>query len=123
MAEIEGLPISTPELPGSAQNERVGVAHYVIDVDRSSCDVADTVLVTWEIHSCPLHERDFIGMFKVEECAPPGSGLDGDYMSMPGHHVTMDGLLDSRLHGDTSVSGGLIQWTMREDLFQNSMFT
>lgn len=127
MAETELLPTSTPvleaELSRVTWEEWVGVAHDTIAVDRTSCCVGDTVLVTWKIRSVPLHERDFIGMFEVGEYAGTSSGeVDGDHTSTPGRHVTMDGLLDSRLRGDTSISGGLIQWTMREDLFQMSKF-
>ena len=86
-----------------------------VAVDRLNCDVGDSVLVTWELQSWPLHERDFIGMFEVEE------DVNGDHMDMPRCHGTMDRLIDSRLRGDTSISGGLIKWSMREDLFLTSM--
>lgn len=123
MAETDILPTSRPAvdtgLAHTTREEWVGVAHDTIAVDRTDCGVGDTVRVTWEIRSCPLHDRDFIGMFEVGENAQPGhSGVDGDHRSTG--RVTMDGLLESRLRGDTSISSGLLQWTIQEDLFQAS---
>ncbi len=80
----------------------VGVAQDTIAVDRTECLVGDTVQVTWEVHSFPLHERDFIGMFEVGEY--PGRNKNGEGTESSESHrvVTMDSLLDSRLRGDTS---------------------
>jgi hypothetical protein len=72
------------------------------------------VVVTWEITSRPLHERDFIGMYEVEMHSQQGES--GDHMTLEHGHVT-ERLLDSRVRGDTSACGGRLQWTLTEDIF------
>ena len=95
----------------------VGVADH-ISVDRRSASVGDIVLVSWEIRTRAPHERDFIGMFEVAESATQSHVTQGDDSASNGmRHMTMDGLLDSRVRGDTSVSGGQLQWILQEDLF------
>ena len=95
-------------------NQEVGVAVNMICVDHTSCSIGDTIKVIWEIKTHSLHERDFIGMFEVDR------DQNCTIQDM-GHVTTMDGLLDSRIRGDTSVSGGQLQWFLREDLFNRCM--
>jgi len=98
----------------------VGVAQDTIAVDRTECQVGDTVQVTWEVQSFSMHERDFIGMFEVGGYLQQGENSVGNGSSAGGQKITMDGLLDSRLRGDASIKGGLISWIMREDIFPGS---
>ena len=129
MAEVEVEQVVAPPLMESIKDMTspesldvvVGVAQDTVAVDRTECLVGDTVQVTWEIQSFPPHERDFIGMFEVGDDSQGGTSEEGlDVAPSGGQHVTMNGLLDSRLRGDTSINGGLLSWTMREDAFLTS---
>lgn len=86
-----------------------------ITVDRGSYCVGDTVMLTWEVHTRPLHERDFIGMFEVHESDDEAGGRG--LTSMGWGHGTAERLLDSRVRGDTSICGGCLQWTLTEEIF------
>lgn len=81
-----------------------------IVVDKKTCSVGDTILVTWEINTRPFHQQDFIGMFEVA-----GDGEVGGRGQES--HVTAQGLLDSRVRGSTSAYGGCLQWELTEDIF------
>lgn len=99
-----------------------GVACDCISIDRSSCFIGETVMVVWEICTRSLHERDFIGMFEVDE--EEIKGMEGDHMTggishmiVGLSHMNMDKLLDYRVRGDTSVCGGQLHWLLNEDIF------
>ena len=82
-----------------------------VGVDKKTCSVGETVMVTWEINTHPPHQQDFIGMFEVARA----DEVDGRGHTM--RHVTAQRLLDSRVRGDTSAYGGCLHWDMIEDLF------
>ena len=92
----------------------------ILSVDKKEYCVGETVMVTWEMRSRPLHERDFIGMFEVEESA----SADGEGVGLEGaghrHLLDQEKLLDSRMRGDTSVSGGCLQWSLVADILPPS---
>ncbi len=103
LSDHEGAGLVSPEGEGACG---------FIALDRSSYSVGDTAVVTWEMVDIRPHPKDFIGMFELD---------DGDHMTQEnGHvtgHVSMERLLDSRLRGDTSLSGGRLQWNLSEDIF------
>lgn len=105
---------AAPEESVRAQNggegERGGVAD-VITVDRTRCPVGESVHISWEMRSRALHERDFIGMFEVY-----GEEAEGGDASA---QVTMDRLMAARTRGDSSASGGHLQWLLEGELFDN----
>ena len=124
MAEAEVIPSPIGDKVGNSTSgdtiePLVGVAQDTVAVDRTECQVGDTLQVTWEVQSFSLHERDFIGMFEVGGYIQRENSVD-DSSSAGCQTVTMEGLLDSRLRGDASIKGGLISWTMREDIFPES---
>lgn len=107
---MDGEERTTPPVP----LDELGMAGDVITVDKKSCCVGDTVMVTWEINTRPLHERDFIGMFEIavqDEIGGRGHTIVGL------GHVTTERLLDSRVRGDTSACGGYLHWELAEDIF------
>lgn len=88
-----------------------------ISTDRGSYSIGDVALVSWDIRTRPLHERDFIGLFEVEEGVEPGhmTGCVGHMLTEVGH-LSMERLLDSRLRGDTSVCSGQLQWALSAEI-------
>lgn len=125
-ASALSLPVIDEKKAAGGRGEAIqeeGVAHDFVTVDRTSCCMGDTVLVTWEIGSHPLHDRDYIAMYEVEERTDHTAGgkdhmrdhmiAGRDHMT----HVAMGRLLDSRLRGDTSIRGGVVMWILAEDIF------
>ena len=116
MSEAEVMEASkegsaTPSCPSQPQGEGLvsaeGECGYIC-LDKSSYSVGETAVVTWEMVDTRPHQRDFIGMFEMDQ---------GDRVSRDAGHVSMERLLDSRLRGDTSLSGGRLQWHLAEDIF------
>ena len=93
------------DTPSSVPPEGEGLVspEGYISLDRSSYSVGDTAVVTWEMLDTPPHQKDFIGMFELEQGDTP--------------QPTLGRLLDSRLRGDTSLRGGRLQWHLAKDVF------
>lgn len=112
-----------PETTGENQDEgavvhKEGVVDGgdFISLDRTSYSIGETVMVTWQITTRPLHERDFIVMVEVDD-GPARDHVTCNSSLVTTSDVTMDRLLDSRIRGDTSVNGGLLQWALTENIF------
>ena len=110
-------PPSDQDRGGEEGGEHGETPHDVIYTNKSWYSAGDVAVVSWDIRTHPLHERDFIGLFEVEK------GVDASHMTAGlGHmmsettHITMEQLLESRLRGDTSVCSGQLQWLLSEEI-------
>lgn len=97
---------ATPSSAPHPEGEGLVNPEGYISLDKSSYSVGDTAVVTWEMLDTPPHQKDFIGMFELEQGDPLGSP-----------QPPLGKLLDSRLRGDTSLRGGRLQWHLAKDLF------
>lgn len=115
-ADPKPSPLEGGATPFSDPQDQKGAGHVppeeaecgFITLDQTSYSVGETAVLSWEIFDIRPHQKDFIGMFELDAA---------DHVTNATHHISMDRLLDSRLRGDTSLSGGRLQWLLAEDIF------